>query len=155
MPYKDPEEASHNRAAYHKTHREAIVARKKLYREEHKEEISAKKKEYRRSHPEYVKSSGRRRTEQKRLTREKRAPRPRPERCEACGKIPEGKPPFNFTLHWDHDHKTGVFRGWICHRCNLALGNTLDDPKVLRALADYLELGAVIAPLQEIIQEIV
>lgn len=36
----------------------------------------------------------------------------------------------------DHDHATGKFRAWICHKCNLALGNFGDDPgRLERALA--------------------
>jgi hypothetical protein len=38
-------------------------------------------------------------------------PRPKDGRCEACG---EKK-----VLCLDHDHETGEFRGWLCHRCNL------------------------------------
>jgi hypothetical protein len=40
---------------------------------------------------------------------------------------------------WDHDHTTGQFRGWLCHRCNVSLGLMADDPVRLRAAADYLE----------------
>ncbi len=39
----------------------------------------------------------------------------------------------------DHSHKTGKVRGVLCGRCNSALGHAKDNPKVLRALADYLE----------------
>ena len=52
--------------------------------------------------------------------------RPMPEKCEACGgpssKMKNGK----FSLHCDHNHKTGVFRAWLCRKCNLFLGH-LDD----------------------------
>ena len=43
---------------------------------------------------------------------------PKNNRCELCGKPPKSK-----HLHADHDHNTGVFRGWICYRCNSMLGN--------------------------------
>ena len=39
----------------------------------------------------------------------------------------------------DHDHKTGKFRGWICNKCNLALGNMNDDLEYARRLVKYLE----------------
>ena len=39
----------------------------------------------------------------------------------------------------DHDHLTGKIRGFICNDCNLTLGNAKDSPKILRALARYLE----------------
>jgi hypothetical protein len=34
--------------------------------------------------------------------------------CEICGKVKK--------LYVDHSHLTGKFRGWLCHRCNQALG---------------------------------
>ena len=42
------------------------------------------------------------------------------------------------ALHVDHDHNTGLIRGLLCHRCNRAIG-LVDDPRSLRALADYIE----------------
>jgi hypothetical protein len=57
--------------------------------------------------------------------------------CEVCGKTaPEHK-----RLHIDHDHKTGLFRGMLCHACNVALGQVSDNPHTLRRLADYVEKG--------------
>ena len=49
----------------------------------------------------------------------KHAP-PKPEFCECCGKIP---------VKWclDHDHSTNKFRGWLCDKCNTAIGNLGDD----------------------------
>ena len=66
--------------------------------------------------------------------RELAAGRARPDTCEVpgCGKKQS-------AMTWDHDHKTGEFRGWICHRCNLTLGKAGDSPALLRALAAYLE----------------
>jgi hypothetical protein len=43
------------------------------------------------------------------------------------------------TPHVDHCHSTGVVRGLLCSRCNLALGHVRDEPESLRRLADYLE----------------
>lgn len=63
------------------------------------------------------------------------APRPRPSRCECCGS--EGS--TRRALHFDHDHATGVFRGWLCHHCNVILGSCRDDPDHLRKLIAYLE----------------
>jgi hypothetical protein len=39
----------------------------------------------------------------------------------------------------DHDHTTGKFRAWICHKCNLALGNFSDDTSRLLNALKYLE----------------
>jgi len=66
------------------------------------------------------------------------APRPKPERCEICNKLGSD---FHYGLHYDHDHKTGKFRGWICTNCNTALGLVNDDPKILQALIKYIEIN--------------
>lgn len=39
----------------------------------------------------------------------------------------------------DHCHTNGHVRGLLCSSCNMALGSAKDDPKILRALAQYLE----------------
>ena len=50
--------------------------------------------------------------------------------CHACGR--------EFRLAADHNHETGMFRGWLCLGCNTAEGNVggLDG---LRKLVLYLE----------------
>jgi hypothetical protein len=42
-------------------------------------------------------------------------------------------------MSWDHDHKTGKFRGWLCHSCNAALGLLKDDPERIAKLLNYIE----------------
>ena len=51
--------------------------------------------------------------------------------CEICGSHAN-------PLHWDHDHNTGLFRGWLCGPCNRALGMMRDDPLRLELAAAYL-----------------
>jgi len=58
----------------------------------------------------------------------------RPLVCEVCLSPPRGKR----ALHLDHDHSTGLFRGWLCHGCNAAIGWARDSPDTLRNLATYL-----------------
>jgi hypothetical protein len=43
------------------------------------------------------------------------------------------------SAHVDHDHKTGQVRGFLCGKCNWALGYVDDSPAICRGLADYLE----------------
>lgn len=54
--------------------------------------------------------------------------------CAGCGVADDGR-----TLAIDHCHDTGKVRGLLCRQCNLVLGNSRDNPLVLRALADYLD----------------
>ena len=39
----------------------------------------------------------------------------------------------------DHDHNTNQFRGWLCHKCNLGLGNFADDVSRLTSAIKYLK----------------
>lgn len=38
----------------------------------------------------------------------------------------------------DHDHKTDEIRGWLCDKCNLALGYLGDDVETINRLAEYM-----------------
>ena len=51
--------------------------------------------------------------------------------CDLCGR--SGR-----RMVLDHCHETGRFRGWICHKCNIALGALGDDEAGLRRAIDYL-----------------
>jgi hypothetical protein len=93
--------------------------------------------EYRTENPERVRESSCK-SHRKQRGAKQGACRPRPEVCETCGVRPGGK-----VLHFDHDHVTGAFRGWLCHHCNVALGMVKDNPTTLRALAVYLENGGL------------
>ena len=39
----------------------------------------------------------------------------------------------------DHDHKTGKFRGLLCHNCNVALGHFQDNLTFLKTAIKYLK----------------
>lgn len=63
-----------------------------------------------------------------------------PDFCQVCGSTDR--------LAFDHDHACcptiptcgHCLRGRLCQACNHALGNAKDDPRVLRRLAEYLEV---------------
>jgi hypothetical protein len=38
----------------------------------------------------------------------------------------------------DHNHETEKFRGWLCHKCNLGLGNLGDSAERCKRAAEYL-----------------
>ena len=63
--------------------------------------------------------------------KERKAGRKKPGVCEIC-KYPG-------IICFDHNHKTGKFRGWICKRCNLIIGMAQDDRELLLKLIEYLE----------------
>ena len=62
---------------------------------------------------------------------EKISGRKKSEKCDICNSSSQ--------ICFDHDHETGLFRGWICTRCNLVLGLVKDNPKLLDLIKNYLE----------------
>lgn len=58
---------------------------------------------------------------------------PRPGQCQVCRQT--GR------ICIDHCHKKNLFRGWLCSHCNSVLGHVHDSPKLLRKLADYLDVA--------------
>jgi hypothetical protein len=58
--------------------------------------------------------------------------------CECCNVILEqGNDSWN-SKHIDHDHSTGLFRGVLCKRCNMTLGQCKDDINYIQQLKNYL-----------------
>jgi hypothetical protein len=56
--------------------------------------------------------------------------------CNICGTKNPGKSRKNFSI--DHDHKTGVVRGLLCHSCNVGLGHFSDNIDLLKKAIKYL-----------------
>lgn len=60
--------------------------------------------------------------------------------CAICTK--EARPlkgDIRFPLQIDHDHKTGVVRELLCHKCNTILGQCDDDENILKKAIAYLQ----------------
>jgi hypothetical protein len=51
-------------------------------------------------------------------------------KCEICGSTND--------LCWDHNHKTGNFRGTLCKKCNVAIGLLKDNINFLKKAIIYL-----------------
>jgi hypothetical protein len=155
------------KAAWRKANPEKRAAEERAYRKAHPGKANAKKARWIEKHPDLAKASVARRwtryyaknrqellldqrtyreslpEEIKQRERDKSAAyqsrvslagRPKPDLCEACGKSPDAR-----GLVFDHCHAKGHFRGWLCQRCNTALGMVDDDVQTLLKLAAYLE----------------
>lgn len=66
--------------------------------------------------------------------------RPRTATCEVCNQPPAGRGNRPESgICFDHDHKTGKPRGWLCDRCNKMLGLVGDSEELLYKLIGYLK----------------
>lgn len=55
-------------------------------------------------------------------------------RCAICRKAPSPTK----MLAVDHNHRTGVIRGLLCHLCNTGLGVFRESPDLMQRALDYL-----------------
>ena len=133
-----PEYVAHNRKQqvanikqWIKNHPEKF----KQYRRKHylsnRGKIIMKSVEYQKNHPECVSRIRKEQCSKKKQKLESRAGRPKPLFCEICNEKRN-------RIVFDHDHKTGKFRGWICNTCNSALGFVDDNPNILKRMLEYL-----------------
>lgn len=139
MPYGKEKQAD-----WYQRNIERERARSRDYGNAHKEIRAARNAEWRRNNPEKVKANSRKRnkTKRKEITAYNRRlaglpepTRPEPSTCENCSGPPTGRG----SLHLDHCHVTGKFRGWLCSLCNTAIGKLGDNREgLLRAIA-YLD----------------
>jgi hypothetical protein len=62
-------------------------------------------------------------------------------KCPVCSKpLAETSPGDSgaYSAHVDHCHITGKLRDLLCRKCNLGLGQFLDNPELLIKAAEYL-----------------
>lgn len=57
--------------------------------------------------------------------------------CAICG---THQVEFKKAFAVDHDHATGVVRSLLCVNCNVGVGCFRDNPEILKAAIDYLEI---------------
>ena len=117
--------------SYYKKTKTIAKARSATRYKTNKADILQRQKERRALDPEYVNTRKNVLRDRSRKELEQQAGRACPAGCEVCHQE-YGR------LDFDHDHETGLFRGWLCRRCNLMLGHAKDSPSLLKALADYL-----------------
>lgn len=115
------------------------LATNKRWADANLEKLRANRARWAEANPEKDRAAKQKHKDAKRA--KDRAPtRPRPETCECCGGPPRGR---GRTLHLDHCHTTGAFRGWLCAPCNMGVGLLGDNEQgLLRALA-YLKRSTV------------
>lgn len=92
---------------------------------------AAKAKNWRNRNLEHARRISR--EQRRRLTGLPTPTRECPDICELCG-----TPPGKKSLALDHCHVTGKFRGWLCRRCNLGLGNFKDNVLVMQRAIHYI-----------------
>lgn len=132
----NPDKVAAQHRRYRVKHPDKCLAKTRRCRERHLEEYRKRDAEAQRKRrinkPEVARACMERFVAKKKAIQEIRAGRPRPDTCELCGE-------FHLRIVFDHCHKYGHFRGWLCDRCNKVLGIVKDNPELLRSLASYLE----------------
>ena len=59
--------------------------------------------------------------------------------CAICGREkPSDYKSKSGFFHVDHCHRTGMVRGILCFRCNVAIGHLKDNAKLVRRALEYL-----------------
>jgi hypothetical protein len=142
---ENPGKVAEQRKRYAAKHPETHQKAAKKYKESHLEELRTSARDFkRRRRISEDPSVQKRRSDENRQKRHAKleviAGRPRPELCELCG----GKSRTQHSLIcFDHCHKSGKFRGWLCDRCNKVLGLVEDSPGLLSAMCSYVLNGGV------------
>jgi hypothetical protein len=140
--YKDPEARRANHRAWHARNREEVNARRRARRAENPEL-------YRERNRRWIEAN----KEAKRAidlasTRRKLGiilPDHRSDICEICGGGPCGA---SRALVPDHDHETGLARGWLCSECNGGLGILGDTIEAIERTLAYLKKYTISRPVE-------
>jgi hypothetical protein len=123
-----------NKERAYEINRQSEIRRKNRNPEKFNEKARLATARWRSRNPDVVRAGWVESLERRLAEREALLGRPRPDICEVCAR-PSGS---RYALHFDHDHKTGAARGWLCNSCNAALGHVDDDIEILEKLIVYL-----------------
>lgn len=102
----------------------------KEWRNKNPEKNAAMKKAWYDANPEKMKAMRLVAKERSKKRREALVGKKRPAACEICK--------TEKVLAADHCHRTGIYRGWLCNSCNLAIGCAKDDPEILRLMIAWV-----------------
>ena len=144
MPHKDPEIRKEYFRQYHIKNKAKKNAASKRHFEANREDYKARFKQYYLEHghtpvadlpderKERIRAYDRQRNRKKLADKYGLDVKDIPDTlaCEVCA--------HTERVAFDHNHNTGVFRGFLCYRCNLALGYIRDDVTTLQNLIAYL-----------------
>ena len=147
---------SESAATYYKENREKVTLNHEEYRKKNPEKRRADNRKWYKKNREHIRAQGRKWDRENRFAAALHSSRSDAKRrgyqpcnatkeelalaftgyCAACGKSEEEN---GMRLALDHCHRTGAARGFLCNKCNLALGMLGDSAETLRALADLVE----------------
>jgi len=124
---------------YRELNREELIEKSKRYRKENREKINKTYRKYRKNHPEWCREQYLKNVYGITISQFNYMMETQGFKCAICG-CGDWKGRWG-TPHIDHDHKTGVVRGILCHGCNLAIGAILDNPETAESMSKYLKYG--------------
>ena len=136
---RTPEEKRLAKNAYNKAYRSSEKGKRKVrdYYENHKDDYAANQKRYRSTDKgkaaikDYYESHKVDYHKRRRGTRGDVPEKEPHSLCNICEKLLVG----DYAQKWDHDHKTGQYRGILCHGCNTKLSQSR-EAKLLTQAAD-------------------
>lgn len=127
---KNKDHARAQQRAWYAANKDRVAATRRKWYEANKEKVLAAGKAWKAANPEKHKESSRRS-----MRRAAGMLNPTSERrtgkCPVCLRGPQ-------ELHCDHDHATGQIRGWLCRRCNPALGLLNDSVEAMQRAIAYI-----------------
>jgi hypothetical protein len=135
---QNPEKLRQTRRESRARNPEPQRAYQKKWRERNKEKHLETSRRWRAEHPGYDRMLQNARNLQR---RESLLGRPKPDACEVCARTSR-------QIVYDHCHKHGHARGWLCDECNKILGLAQDNPAILLKLAAYLKRTRRSVPAQ-------
>lgn len=139
--YKDnSEKRKEDSRQYRKANPEKVRERERKYQQENSGKIFEQNQKRRRANPERTSLINSRATAKKEgyaacSATEQELRAARTGKCHIC-KVPEIECKKKLCL--DHCHITGRFRGFLCRKCNAAIGLLGDSKEILKAAIDYL-----------------